>query len=298
MGWSALETMPKRTGSACATVDQLDDFAGGGCGHIAEEEIGDVALEDDDFAVAGEDAREHADGALQDGDDGEHGGDAEGDSGDADEGADAVAAEIGEDQLEKDHDRSLVTASSAISQALSVTWRSSPSRSLRSFERNDKAGPVNEQPVKREVADAHKTFEALDGAADANGTGDIGAIEEFVAGGGLAGFIGALENVLEVVDDLIAEAPADGDALEQLDLAGGSAAKHRRNNEGETDERNGLAARDALGGFAGVGQRGVVKVEALAVQQAFNAEALFDVGHHVTTAALRAEAATARQMRA
>ena len=53
------------------------DFAGDRCGDVAEEKIGDVAFEDDDFAIARKDAGEHADRALEDGDHSEHGGDAE-----------------------------------------------------------------------------------------------------------------------------------------------------------------------------------------------------------------------------
>ncbi len=116
------------------------DFAGDRSGNIAEKKIGDVALEDNNFTVVRENARKHANGALKNGDHGEHGGDTEGNAGNTDQGADAVTAEIGEDQLEEDHGRSFVAASSAISQALSVTWRSSLSRSLRRLERNDKAG--------------------------------------------------------------------------------------------------------------------------------------------------------------
>ena len=72
-------------------------------GNVAEEEVGDIAFEDDDLAVAGQNAGEHADGALKDGDHSEHCRDAEGDAGDADEGANAMALEIGHNQLEKDH---------------------------------------------------------------------------------------------------------------------------------------------------------------------------------------------------
>ena len=74
------------------------------CWHTAEEKIRDVALEDDDLAVAREDAGEHADCALKDGDDGEHGGHAERDSRDADKRADPMAIKIREDELEEDHE--------------------------------------------------------------------------------------------------------------------------------------------------------------------------------------------------
>lgn len=73
------------------------------CRDIAEEEVGDVSLKDDDLAVAREDAGKHTNGALQDRDDRKHGGDAEGDAGHADDRPDAVTAEIRQDQLEKDH---------------------------------------------------------------------------------------------------------------------------------------------------------------------------------------------------
>jgi hypothetical protein len=73
--------------------------------NAAEEQIRDVALEDDDLAVAGENAGEHADRALQHRDDGQHRRDAEGDARDAEERPDAMPAEIGQDQLEEDHRR-------------------------------------------------------------------------------------------------------------------------------------------------------------------------------------------------
>ena len=91
-------------------------------------------------------------------------------------------------------------------------------------------------------------------------------------------FAGALQNVLEVVDDLVAKAPADGDTLEQLDFASGRAAEHGRDDQCKADKGNSFATGDALSGFAGVGQSGIVEVEALAVEQAFDAEALLNVG--------------------
>ncbi len=255
------------------------DFASEGRGDIAEEEIGDVAFEDDDFAVARQDAREHADGALKNRDDGEHGGHTKGDAGDADEGADAVPAEIGEDELEKDHDRSLVNASSAISQATSVTRRSSASRSLRSLERNDRAGrrtsrrwrarsPTCSRRSRRSTAPQTPMALAMLGRSRSSSRAAV-----------FAGFRGVLQNIFEIVDRLVGEAPADSDALKELDLAGGCAAKHRGNDKGKANERDGLAASYTLGGFASVGERGVVQIEALAVEQARDAEALFDVGH-------------------
>ena len=105
-------------------------------GNVAEKEIRDVALENDDFAIARQDAGEHSDCALQDGNHGEHGRNAEGNARDADERADAVAAQIGHDQLEKDHGR----APMVFSITFSVTRTSSSSRSLRSFPRNDNPG--------------------------------------------------------------------------------------------------------------------------------------------------------------
>src|ERR1700722_1458916 len=72
-------------------------------GYIAEEEIGDIALEDNDFAVTREDTREHSYGSLKHCDDREHGSHAERDAGDADHGPDPVTEQISEDQLEEDH---------------------------------------------------------------------------------------------------------------------------------------------------------------------------------------------------
>ena len=104
--------------------------------NAAEEEIGDVALENNDFAIVRQDAGEHSDCALQDGNHGEHGRNTEGDARDADERADAMAAQIGNDQLEKDHR----CAPMVLSITFSVTRTSSSSRSLRSFPRNDNPG--------------------------------------------------------------------------------------------------------------------------------------------------------------
>ena len=110
------------------------DFLHRRSGNVAEEKVRDVALEDDDLAIARQDAGKHADGALENGDHGQHGRDAEGDARDTDERTDAVAAQVGHDQLEKDHGSS----PTGITQAFPVTRTSSSSRSLRSFPRNDK----------------------------------------------------------------------------------------------------------------------------------------------------------------
>jgi len=101
--------------------------------NAAEEEIGDVALENNDFAIVRQDAGEHSDCALQDGNHGEHGRNTESDARDTDERADAMTAQIGHDQLEKDH----ACAPTVISAAFSVTRTSSSSKSLQSFPRND-----------------------------------------------------------------------------------------------------------------------------------------------------------------
>ena len=264
------------------------DFAGDRSGNIAEEEIGDVALEDDNFTVVRENAREHADGALKNGDHGEHGGDTEGNAGDADEGADAVTAEIGKDQLEEDHGRSLVAASSAISQALSGDLAKLAFEIAAEAGEERQSRPVNEQSLQGKVAHAQQALEALDGGANADGPGDVGTIKKFVARRGFARFTGALQHVLEIVDRLVAESPADGDALKQLDLSGRRAAKHSGKNKREADERDSFAAGDAFGCFPGMGQRGVVKVKTLTIEKAFYAEALFNVRGYVMPAVLGA----------
>jgi len=148
---------------------------------------------------------------------------------------------------------------------------------------------MNQQPVESEIAGTQETFKALDGGADADGTGDVGAIEKLVASGGLAGFAGALQNVFKVVDCLVAETPADGDALEQLDFACRRATEHGGDNEGETNQRDGFAARNPLSGFTGMREGCVMEIEALAVEQAFDAETLFDVVRDVTVCTLRTD---------
>ncbi len=90
-------------------------------GNVAEEEVGDIAFKDNDLAVAGQDAGEHADRALQHSDHGKHGRDTEGDARNTDRRPDAMAAQIGHDQLEKDHER----APTGIAQAFPVTRTSS-----------------------------------------------------------------------------------------------------------------------------------------------------------------------------
>ena len=112
------------------------DLLSSHCGNIAEKKVRDVALEDDDLAIARQNAGKHSDSALQDGDHGEHGRDTEGDARNADERADAMTAQIRHNQLEKDHER----APTVISEAFLVTRTSSSSRPLRSFPRNDNPG--------------------------------------------------------------------------------------------------------------------------------------------------------------
>src|SRR5271165_5473150 len=99
------------TGDLCSRV----------CRNIAEKEVGDISLEDDDLAVVGENSGEHADRSLQDCDDRKHCGYAEGYSRHADQRADAMAAQIGHNQLEKDHGLPL----SASAQESRVTLASS-----------------------------------------------------------------------------------------------------------------------------------------------------------------------------
>ena len=90
------------------------NFLNRGCGNIAEEKVGDVALKNDDLAVARQDAGKHADGALQNGNYGKHGSNAESYAGDTDERPDAMPTKIGENQLEKDHGRAPVVISEAL----------------------------------------------------------------------------------------------------------------------------------------------------------------------------------------
>ena len=187
MGWSALETMPKSTGSACATMASWRSSPAADAGTLLKKRSETLRsktmislslermLENMPMAPCRMVTTVSMAATLK------------GDAGDADERADAMPAEIGEDQLEEDHDRSLVPASSAISQALSVTARSSPSRSLRSLRETTRPGAGSSRRWRVRSPIRMSRFEALDGAADANGTGDIGSIEELVAGGGLAG---------------------------------------------------------------------------------------------------------------
>ena len=67
--------------------------------HIRKEQVGDVALKNDDLTVTGEDAGEHADRTLQHGHDCQHGGHAERDAGNADEGANPMPQQIGDNEF-------------------------------------------------------------------------------------------------------------------------------------------------------------------------------------------------------
>ncbi len=90
----------------------------------------------------------------------------------------------------------------------------------------------------------------MNGAADADDGRDVGPVEQDIAGHSLSGLLCALQHIFQVVDDLVAEAPEERDALEQLKLAGRGAAQHRRQHQRQPDQRNRLAPRNSLGGLA------------------------------------------------
>jgi len=143
------------------------------------------------------------------------------------------------------------------------------------------AGPEANDSLEHAVANIDKTSEAFDGVGDADGEGNVGPAEGGIAGAGFTAFSGGVEHVFEVVDDLIAETPADGNSLEELQLSGGSSAEYAGQNESETDERNSFTHGDAFGGLLVVAERGVIEVHALAVEEAADAEILLEVGHRI-----------------
>ena len=102
MVWRGDEAEEQRlAGLHCGEFADALELLGG---HAAEEEIGDVPLEDEIVAVDREDALEHADGAVDEGEDGQHRRHAEADARDADEGAQLVATEVDENEREKAHE--------------------------------------------------------------------------------------------------------------------------------------------------------------------------------------------------
>jgi hypothetical protein len=93
MGWIGAGDNPEKYRIGVLTIGHVAISCTAVSWNVAEEEVGDVALKNDDLAVARKDPREHADGALQDGYHRQHGRYAEGDTRDADKTTECDGAE-------------------------------------------------------------------------------------------------------------------------------------------------------------------------------------------------------------
>jgi hypothetical protein len=93
-----------------------------------------------------------------------------------------------------------------------------------------------ENALQSEISEMDEAVETGDRSRHTQDEGDVGPVKCSIAGFGLAGGLGCVEDVFEVIENLIGEPPKERDALEEDEFGCWSAAQDGGEHESEADE--------------------------------------------------------------
>ena len=97
------------------------------------------------------------------------------------------------------------------------------------------------------AAQVHQPFDPVERLRYADGERQVGPVKTGIAGSCFAMDVVAVQHVLEVVEGLVAQAPEDSQAIEQVGLMGLGLSDDCGKNQGQADERDRFAHGDGLG---------------------------------------------------